>query len=388
MRITRRETLAATLGLAAGACVPSHIMNRPASDPNSLNALAQRTGRRFGAAVGSGPPGSVAGSFADPTLRALVAAQCGAMVHENELKWGWVRRQPKGFDFTSADRLIEFAEANHIAMRGHTLLWHHPQWFPDWVNNYDFGANPAREGERLVREHVSTVCGRYGKRIHSYDVVNEAVDNGTGAMRETSISRAMGSAEAAVDLAFHTAREAAPHAQLVYNDYMAWEPWNAVHRTGVLRLLEGFKKRGVPVDALGVQSHIGTENSDESTGFGARQEAEWRRFIDEVTGMGYDLVITEFDVHDKGLPAAIPTRDRMVADYARAYLDLMLSYPQQGDIVAWGITDRYSWLQERWVRPDKLPKRPLPYDKDFQPKPLRTAIAEALRAAPTQYKKA
>jgi endo-1,4-beta-xylanase len=384
--LTRRETMAATLGLAVGACAPAGIV-RPQPGEESLNVLAQRTGRRFGAAVGSGAPGSVAGSFADRRLRALVAEQCGVMVHENELKWGWVRRQPKGFDFTAADRLIEFAEANRIAMRGHTLLWHHPEWFPGWVTKYDFGANPAREAERMVREHVSTVCRRYGTRIHSYDVVNEAVNNETGAMRETSISRAMGSAEATVDLAFRTAREAAPHAQLCYNDYMAWEPWNEKHRAGVLRLLEGFRKRGVPVDALGVQSHIGSENSDGSSGFGARQEGDWRRFIDAVTGMGYDLVITEFDVHDKGLPADIPTRDRMVADYAGAYLDLMLSYPQQGDIVAWGITDRYSWLQDRWERADKLPKRPLPYDADFQPKPLRAAIADALRAAPTQYKR-
>ncbi|HEV2866250.1 MAG TPA: endo-1,4-beta-xylanase, partial [Allosphingosinicella sp.] len=284
--------------------------------------------------------------------------------------------------------LLEFAERNRLAMRGHTLLWHHPNWFPDWVASYDFGARPASEAERMIRQHVETVCRRYGPRIHGYDVVNEAVDNWTGAMRETVFSRAMGSAEAVLDLAFHTAREAAPHAQLVYNDYMAWEPWNAVHRTGVLRLLEGFRRRRIPVDALGVQSHIGTENSDESAGFGAAQETEWRRFLDEVVAMGYDLVITEFDVHDKGLPADIAVRDRAVADYARAYLDIMLSYSQLGDVLAWGMSDRYSWLQERWPRPDGRRKRVSPYDDDFRPKPLRTAIADAFRNASTHHNRA
>ena len=97
--------------------------------------------------------------------------------------------------------------------------------------------------------------------------------------------------------------------------------------------------------------------------------------------MGYQLLITEFDVHDRGLQADIATRDRAIADYAGLYLDLMLSYPQLGDVLAWGMTDRYSWLQGRTPRADGLPKRPCPYDADFRPKPLRDAIAGALRAA-------
>jgi endo-1,4-beta-xylanase len=76
--------------------------------------------------------------------------------------------------------------------------------------------------------------------------------------------------------------------------------------------------------------------------------------------MGYDLIITELDVHDKGLPAAIAERDRATADLARAYLDLMLSYDRLGDILAWGMSDRYSWLQGRSPRPDGLAKRPCP----------------------------
>jgi endo-1,4-beta-xylanase len=304
---------------------------------------------------------------------------------ENELKWVWTHPAPDRFDFTSADALLAFAEQNGLAMRGHTLLWHHPGWFPGWVANYDFGARPAAEAERIVREHVGTICRRYGRRIHAYDVVNEAVDADTGEMRETAFSRALGSADDVLDLAFRTAREAAPHAQLVYNDYMDWEPGNATHRAGVLRLLERLRKRGTPVDALGVQSHIGTENTDDSNFFGPREEAEWRRFLDETVAMGYDLVITEFDVHDKGLPADIPTRDRAVGAYARAYLDLMLSYRQLGDVVAWGMVDKYSWLQERWLRADRLPKRPNPYDADYRPKPLREAIAAAFRNAGSDH---
>lgn len=377
MDLTRRESLALGLGLATGACAPMTGLGRldPASE--SLNDLARLNGRRFGSTIGSRN-----GSFRDPRYVDLITSECGLIVPENELKWQWTRPTPTSFNFAGADMIVDFAEENGLAIRGHTLLWHHPNWFPAWVATYDFGANPRAEAERMIREHVATICARYGRRIHGYDVVNEAVDNHSGLMRGTAFSRAMGSAEAVLDLAFHTARETAPHAQLVYNDYMSWEPGNENHRTGVLRCLEGFRRRGTPVDALGVQSHIGSGNNPgDGPAFGPHDEAAWRRFLDAVTGMGYTLLITEFDVHDRGLPADTAERDRAVAEHARNYLELMLSYPRLGDILAWGMTDRYSWLQNRTPRADGLTKRPCPYDADFRPKPLRDAVAAALRGA-------
>jgi endo-1,4-beta-xylanase len=375
MDVTRRESLALGLGLAASACAPMGGLRRdPASA--SLNDLARMNGRRFGSTIGSRN-----GSFRDRRYVDLIMAECGVIVPENELKWQWIRPTPASFNFAGADLMVAFALENHLAIRGHTLLWHHVRWMPPWVAGYDFGANPRAEAERMIREHVAAICTRYGRRIHSYDVVNEAVDNETGAMRETAFSRATGSAEAVLDLAFHTARETAPGAELVYNDYMSWAPRNEAHRTGVLRCLEGFRRRGTPVDTLGVQAHIGGGGSDVTTGFDVRQEAVWRRFLDEVTGMGYGLIITEFDVNDRTINGDFAARDQAVADYGRAYLDLMLSYRQLGDILAWGMCDRYSWLQRNTPRADGLPKRPCPYDADFRPKRLRDAIAAALRGA-------
>jgi endo-1,4-beta-xylanase len=376
MKLNRREMLALALGLAA-----APAFARDGEGAESLKALAARSGRRFGSAIGIRT-----GSFGDPRYVEIIARDCGLIVPENELKWQWTRPAPDRFDFRQADRIMDFAEAHHLAVRGHTLLWHHPAWFPEWVASYDFGANPVAEAERMLREHIATICRRYGTRIHGYDVVNEAVDPATGGLRDTAFSRAMGGAEAVLDLAFHAAREAAPHAQLVYNDYMSWTPNSATHRDGVLRLLEGFRRRNVSVDALGVQAHIGAGNNPgDPPDFGLRDEAAWRRFLDEVVAMGYDLLVTEFDVHDRGVPADFALRDRAVADLGGAFLELMLSYPQLGDILAWGMADSYSWLQGRTPRADGLPKRPCPYDADFRPKPLRAAMAAALAGAGSRH---
>jgi endo-1,4-beta-xylanase len=164
---------------------------------------------------------------------------------------------------------------------------------------------------------------------------------------------------------------------------MGWEPDSAKHRAAVLRLLEGMRKRGVPVDALGIQAHLG--GGDPAIPMVLRQEADWRRFVDEVTAMGYDLVITELDVHENSLPGEVTQRDREVAAYAGTYLDFMLSYRQLSDVLVWGLSDHYSWLSGFRPRPDGLPKRPTPYDREYQPKPLRHAIADAFRRASTTY---
>ena len=360
--------------------------------PDSLNGLAMAKGLAFGSCLGTSAkkaaklpvgtphPMQLAG-FDDLQLRALIVAQCGVLVPENELKWYALRNGPKSYDFSRADLLMAFADQYRLAFRGHTLLWNRTRWSPQWLNKYDFGANPIAEAERLLKDHIKTVCRRYGDRIFSYDVVNETIAPATGEFEEAPFTKILG--PDVVDIAFRLAREAAPKAQLVYNDYMSWGTKDGAHRAGVLRLLERLKKNNVPIDALGIQAHIGSNGMGTATGFlGDVDVAEWRKFLDAVVGMGLDLVVTEFDVNDRYITGSVAERDRAVADIAKAYLDVVLSYPQTRYVMAWGLSDKYSWLQSSSPRADGAPKRVAPYDDKCQPKLLRKAIAEAFAAAP------
>ena len=351
-----------------------------AAAPRGLNTVARASGRRFGSAVGWSTSGADSGSFANPAYARLLEAECGLLVPENAMKWQALRPTATTFDFAAFDATVSYAQAHRMAVRGHTLLWHQTKWMPAWLASHDFGSAPVQEARRLLTTHIDTVCRRYGTRVVSYDVVNEAVTPADGSLYETALSRAIGGAEATLDLAFRTARAAAPHAELVYNDYMSWEPGNAAHRAGVLRLLQGFRARGVPVDTLGIQSHLMTQGPDIAATI-ARQRGEWRAFLDAVVALGYRLAITELDVRDTGLVADPMTRDAGVAAYTRGYLDLMLGYPQLRDILVWGMTDRYSWIEGIEPRADGVTRRPCPYDAQFRPKPMRGAIADALAAA-------
>jgi endo-1,4-beta-xylanase len=359
-------------GGAALALVPG-FAGLDAKSPPSLAALARAKNIRFGSTLGGA-------NFADLAYRRLNAVQCNLIVPENEMKWSALRPDARSFDFRAADALVAWAREAGLGVRGHTLLWHTERWMPEWTRTHDYGPNPHAEAHRLLIAHIDTVTRRYAATVDSFDVVNEAIDPDTGLLRETALSRHLG-AETTIELAFRTARTAAPRAQLVYNDYMSWQSDNGRHRDAVLRLLERLLKRGTPVTALGVQSHLGSKYSEAPTGLGALDETAWRRFLDDVTGMGLDLLVTELDVHDNPLPSAIGPRDREVAAHTRAYLDLMLSYPQCRTVMCWGLSDRYSWLQALRSRPDGLPKRPLPYDAAFAPKPMRDAIATAFLAA-------
>lgn len=382
---TRRQSMLqlAALGhalLAPAAWAGGQEQAVQAGGGETLKALAARKGLRFGNAIGTMNDQAGATHFRNPAYRALMARECGVLVAENEGKWQALQPKPGPHDFRLADELYGWAKQNGMLIRGHCLVWQDPRWLPGWVSAKSYDAKAA---EAELRSHIAAVCGHFGKGVYSHDVVNEAVNPANGALIANALNRKMGALEQ-IDVAFRLAHEYAPHAQLVYNDYMGPGKDSAKHRAGVLTLLADLKARGTPVHALGLQSHIGAwggANDSEARNRGLR---DWRAFLDEASGMGLDLLITEFDVSDKDLPADIAQRDAAAAGIARDFLGLTLSYPRCRDFLLWGMSDDVSWLQT-WKdakRRDGLPSRPTPYDAQLQAKPMRAAIADVLKAMP------
>lgn len=369
---SRREFIA---GVVGGGIV-SAVGPRPAwaDEQRSLKSLAAEKGILFGSSVGAGKAGTLTGSFSDAGYLDILRKECGVLVPENELKSYVIAAEPGKYDFERADRIAAFAKSHDMKLRGHTLLWNKVQYLAKWL--LETGAAwSAADAEKYLRDYIQRVCTHYGDSIYSWDVVNETVDEKTGEIRQSPFTRALGFD--ALRIAFEAAREHAPRAQLVYNDYMSWEAGNEAHRAGVLRLLEQFKSKKIPVDALGIQSHLGNDGQIQQA-----QRKQWQAFVDAVVGMGYGLLITELDVNDKDLPGDFARRDAHVAAVARDYLDLMLSYKPLDQVLCWGMVDKFSWLQNFSKRADKTPQRSTPYDDSYRAKPLRQALATAFEAAP------
>ncbi len=331
--------------------------------PQTLRDAAASRYLLVGSAIGRGV-------LDNADMSSLAAQQFNIVVSENDMKWRATEPEQGRFDFTYADALVAFAESHGQSVRGHNLCWHPDN--PKWLE----AAATPQNAAKILEDHVRAVAGRYAGRIHSWDVVNEAVepnDHRKDGLRKSLWLNLLGPDY--LQVAYRAAAAADPQARLTYNDYNLERdiPDHDRKRKYVLKLLHWFRKENIPLHAVGLQSHLKA----------GQEGTTWKgvnHFLDKVHGLGLEAYVTELDVEDFALPGDIPTRDRLVADMYRDYLENVLQHPAVKAVLTWGFCDKYSWLNYTFhQRTDHLPKRPLLFDADLQPKPAFGAILEALK---------
>ena len=386
--ITRRRALWLSLGIIVsvstqtkGKATEIYFKSRK---QNALPDFSQKTVnfflKDFAAAKGL-IYGSESLSFylsRDKNYATRFAQEIEILVAGWELKWCAgkkpLRPSPDSFDFTAGDWIVNFAHDHGLLFRGHTLVWHKalPLWFKSKVN--------PQNAEQFLGKHIQTVVGRYAGYIHSWDVVNEAINPSDGrsdGLRKTQWLEFLGSDY--IDFAFRVAAEADPQALLVYNetglDYDT--PEDEAKRKALLKLLYRLKAMGTPIHALGIQAHLRAKENRFSPD-------KLRDFLRHVGSLDLKIMITELDVSDQGLPQDIDERDRLVAQHYYDYLSVVLDEPAVIGVLTWGLSDRYTWLSNHRPRADGLPVRPLPLDRDLNRKPAWYAIAQAFDNAPNR----
>ncbi len=367
----RRSFLAS--GYAVAALSGTRLSANEEPPGPSLDTIARSRGLKFGTATAPD-------ELRDTGYAQLIASECSTVVGENDFKWKQIERNRGRPDFSGAQAIADYATQHEMDLRGHCFVWNQDNRIPDWqLENEDALAENGGEGLiKVMWEHAERLAMRF-PQITSWDAVNEMVTPGKGDIRNSLLTRILG--EQLIDIGFAMMRAKLPETQLVYNDYMCWEEYPA-HRTGVLKLLERALKRNVPIDAIGIQSHLAGSLAR------GHDEAAWRAFLEEIEGMGLKVLITELDCGDRGIVTSSPeARDLEVAAFTKGYLDLTLSFENVEQVILWSISDRGSYLNrpqypEARRRPDGLPMRGHPYDVDFRAKPMRNAIASALASAP------
>ncbi|MEO7222396.1 MAG: endo-1,4-beta-xylanase [Devosia sp.] len=315
---------------------------------DTLRALAAARGIDIGAAV------DVRALASEADYAEVLEREFSMVVGENAFKWENIHLTSKLYYFDDTDAIVAFAEANGMKVRGHTLVWHNqnPSWLARNLKTRD-------EAIAALKDHIQTVVGHYKGRIVAWDVVNEAVDDSTGELRESPWLTAIGPDYIA--LAFQFAREADPDAKLYYNDYSA----EGVGGKGdaVYELVKGLKEQGVPIDGVGWQGHF------QSSSFIMDMKDNGRRLAE----LGLEVSITELDVR---IP--IPVTDLMLEKQAKMYAkvtEICLALPNCKAIVAWGFTDKHSWVPGFFSGEGAA----LPFDESYTPKPAYEAIRAALQ---------
>lgn len=314
--------------------------------------------------------------ISDEQFAALFAQECSLLVPEWELKWSagdhQLRPSPNEFDFSAADAMLNFAQTHNLLFRGHALIWHEslPRWFQQVVNH--------QNAANVMKHHIETVVGHYKGRMHSWDVVNEAIEydplasQRADGLRRTPWFEFLGPDY--IDLAFRIAAKADPDALLVYNDFGIDynTAMDKAKRRAILGLLKRLKAKGTPIHALGIQAHLRGDSLD-------FDPKSLRQFLKEVAALDLKILITEMDVNDSKLPADIQRRDRIVAGVYEDYLSVVLDEPAVIAVITWGLSDRYTYLSKFFPRSDHQPVRPLPLDTNLQPKLAWNALARAFQ---------
>lgn len=229
----------------------------------------------------------------------------------------------------------------------------------------------------MLTAHIRAVAGRYRGRISSWDVVNEAIqlkDGQPEGMRNAFWYQMLGPRY--LDTAFRAAHQADPDAVLCYNDYGLENdtPDGESKRAAVLAMLVGFKKRGVPVHALGIQSHL---RAGETHGFGPGLS----RFIWAIRDLGLSVYVTELDVDDSRLSGSTAARDAIVAETYKRYLDLILATRSVSTIITWGVWDT-AHRTGATATSGPLAERPLTFGPDGEIKPASWVVEHGFERAP------
>ena len=306
-------------------------------------------------------------ALAEQQYSATLGREFNMVEAEDAMKWWVLRPDQSTFDFTQGDQIVGFAETHRMKVRGHTLVW---GWSnPPWLTNQTFTPEQLAQ---LLHEHIKRVAGHYRGKVFAWDVLNEGFDE-KGKVKASiwydkpGIGFA-GKSTAYIEQTFRWAHEADPDALLFYNDTEA-ETVNA-KSDAVYAMVKDFKRRGVPIDGIGLQMHISDLHPDI-----AGIDANVARF----TALGVQVHFTEMDVwvpvDANGNATAMDLAAQ--AEIYRQIASICLAHPGCNAIQTWGFTDKYSWVGST---SKKTKGAALLFDRNYMPKPAYEAIKKALAA--------
>ncbi|WP_276366623.1 endo-1,4-beta-xylanase [Chryseolinea sp. H1M3-3] len=305
-------------------------------------------------------PQSVSGPEA-----ALILKHFSSITAENAMKMGPIHPKENEFFWKDADVIADFAQANKLKLRGHTLCWHNQT--PNWLFKDDQGKDVTKEVLlKRLKEHITAVVTRYKGKIYAWDVVNEVIDDDDSKyFRESPWYKIAG--EEFVEKAFLYAHEADPNALLFYNDY---NTESAGKRDRIYKMLKGLLEKKVPIHGVGLQAHWSIFSPTED---------ELRQSIEKFSSLGLQLQFTELDIsvyqsehsrRDRRADESDVLTPEMEAKQIEQYKMAFKLFREYKDkitgVTFWNVSDKSTWLDNFPVRGRK--NYPLLFDQNYNPK--------------------
>ncbi|SJK98053.1 related to Endo-1,4-beta-xylanase [Armillaria ostoyae] len=245
------------------------------------------------------------------------------------------------FTFAQGDVIANLAATNGQLLRGHNCVWYNQ--LPSWVSSGGFDNATLTE---IVATHCGTLVGHYAGKVYvtfvsvlsvidnerflgvnSWDVINEPF-NDDGTWRSDVFFNTMG--ESFVGVALKAARAADPKAKLYINDYNI--EGTGAKSTAMVNLVKSLKAQGIPIDGIGIQSHliVGEVPSTLKANF------------EQFTALGVEIAVTELDIR-----MTLPETDALLAQQKADYetvISTCAAVEKCIGVTIWDYTDKYSWV--------------------------------------------
>ena len=282
------------------------------------------------------------------------------LTSEYEMKMNIMYPSEGSYDFSAADAIVGFAQANDMNVHGHALIWHNAT--PSWVENF---SGTDAEFEAMVKEYITTTLNRYKGKVRSWDVVNEALEDGSGhPLRNSVFKQKMG--DDYIKKCFQFARDADPDVLLFYNDYnMASSPSK---RAAMFALVDNL---GDLCDGVGAQMHIS---------YNGPSASNIQAVADGTVSRGLKLHFAELDIraNPNGDQSSLTSQrsEEQKAKY-KEVVEIYNSIPLDNKfaLTVWGVRDNESWLIDFWGNPEW----PLLFDSNYNKKPAYYGYLEGLQ---------
>lgn len=303
------------------------------------------------------------------------------------------------------DRFLKWNEENpdrKIMIRGHVLVWHSQT--PEWFFHEEYDKNKpyvsAQEMDKRLEWYIKSMLtyytgenSKYKDLFYGWDVVNEAISDGTGTYRteaenpseplsddrhgSNSSWWAVYRSEQYIINAFKYANKYAPaELELYYNDYnecVRDKKYGIIELLKEIKAQEGAPGEGTRISAMGMQGHYGMDDPS------ATDIQNAIRQYSEVVGR---VQLTEVDVRaSDGYDGSEAAKPEEYEKLSKRYNVIWFSAKNANNagerivdgITFWGTVDHYSWLQSRsnvgGGSKTGLPQCPLLFDENYEPKP-------------------
>lgn len=305
----------------------------------------------------------------DSKAGTLITNEFNAVTPENIMKSEVIHPGWDAYNFTLADKMIEYAQKHQLKVNGHTLIWH--SQLPAFMKHMQ-SADSVRN---FFVNHIETVAKRYDGKIFSWDVVNEALEE-DGTLRKSIFLEKLGPSY--ISEAFQLAQKASPNAELYYNDYNIEQPKK---RAGAIAIIKDLQTKGIRIDGVGIQGHWR---------YNKIPFKEIEQSIIEFSNLGVKVMFTELDLGvlpnpwdsdaaDVNMKATYSAKmnpfmnglpDSVQMKFTEGYETLFKLFIKHKEKISrvtfWGVHDGQSWLNG-WPIKGRT-NYPLLFDRKYQPK--------------------